>query len=178
MHRAQRCSTGTATGVCQHQGAAAMLRRSPAEDVIQVHHACPSETVGAGPWQGSTPKPPTPLFIPHNPRWEVRAGQGFQGHQGFWECGTGSVSARALILTEKLITFWSSRGLVCCGAGVCSPEYRWCSIVWLRRLFRNERETNLPIVGLAPTRSYLRVLFSWADRKRGKQLDKTVWKQV
>lgn len=64
------------------------------------------------------------------------------------------------------------------GAGVCSPEYGSYSIVWLRRLFRNGRETNLPMLGLASTRSYLRVLFYWADRKRGKQLDKTVWKQI
>lgn len=64
------------------------------------------------------------------------------------------------------------------GAGVCSPEYRSYSIVWLRRLFRNGRETNLPMMGLASACSYLRVLFSWADRKRGKQLDKTVWKQI
>lgn len=34
------------------------------------------------------------------------------------------------------------------------------------------------MLGLASTRSYLRVLFYWADRKRGKQLDKTVWKQI
>lgn len=101
----------------------------------------------------------------------MRAEKGFQGQQGFWECGSG----KGIDFNREINYFLVIK---CAGVLVVSVSaHRSYSIVWLR-LFRNERETNLPIVGLASTCGYLRVLFSWADRKREKQLDKTVWKQI
>lgn len=69
MHRAQRCSTGTTAGICQHQGAAAIFR-SPAEDVIQVHHA--RDLVLLRQWgqdpDRDLPQSPSPTLHPPQPQ--------------------------------------------------------------------------------------------------------------